>query len=96
MRRGLTRVPFLSVEPATIALGALKKAEDAGALVVRLVETAGQSTTAQVKLEGGAAQEMRFRPFEIKTFLVARQGERITWTACNLLEEKPSRPLLGE
>lgn len=78
LRLSLTRILFLSVEPATIALGALKKAEDAEALVVRLAETAGQSTTAQVKLEGGAAQEMRFHPFEIKTFWVARQGERIT------------------
>jgi alpha-mannosidase len=89
-------VPFLSVEPATIALGALKKAEDAEALVVRLVETTGQATTAQVKLEDGAVQEIRFRPFEIKTYMIARQGERITWTACNLLEEKPALPILGE
>jgi alpha-mannosidase len=77
-------VPFLHIEPATVILGALKKAEREDALAVRLAETIGQAVTAQVRLEGGAPQSIEFRPYEIKTFLVGKDG---AWTPCNLLEE---------
>lgn len=76
--------PFLSVEPSTVILGALKKADREDALVVRLAESIGQTVTARVSLESGAAQTIAFRPYEIKSFLVRKDG---TWTPCNLLEE---------
>jgi alpha-mannosidase len=40
----------LAVEPASIALGALKRAEDADALIVRCYETAGRPTLATLYL----------------------------------------------
>jgi alpha-mannosidase len=76
--------PFLSVEPATVVLGALKKAEQDDALIVRLVEMAGQPVTATVRLEGGALESIAFAPYEIKTFKVSRDGR---WQPTNLLEE---------
>ncbi len=75
--------PFLRIEPATVILGALKKADHEDALIVRLVESAGEAITAQISLEGGAAQEIAFRPFEIKTFKVSKTG---IWAASDLLE----------
>jgi alpha-mannosidase len=77
--------PFLSVEPATVIVGALKKAEHEDALVVRLVESVGQSTTARVIFEGDVARKIEFRPYEIKSFLIGKDG---AWRACNLLEEE--------
>jgi alpha-mannosidase len=79
--------PFLSVEPQTIVLGALKKAEADDALVVRLIETAGQTTTAQARLENASPVSIDFRPFEIRTFKLSRQKESVIWRPCNLLEE---------
>lgn len=76
--------PFLSIEPKTVVLGTLKKAEASDSLIVRLVETAGQAVTAQAALEGGAPQTFDFTPYEIKTFKIGRDGQ---WTPCNLIEE---------
>ncbi len=80
--------PFLRVEPATVIVGALKKAETRDALIVRLVETIGQNTTARVTLENDAPQVINFRPHEIKTFMVTRRAGGVAWKACNLLEER--------
>ncbi len=76
--------PFLHVHPATVVLGALKKAETADALIVRLAESVGQATTAQVTLADLPPQTLDFAPFELKTYLVTRDG---VWTAVNLIEE---------
>ena len=77
----------LSVTPSTVMLTALKKAETQDALVVRLQETAGKTTRARVLLESAPPLETRFRPYEIKTFVIERGG---CWTAANLLEETQS------
>jgi alpha-mannosidase len=45
------KAALVSVEPATVALSGFKKAEDSGALVVRLYETAGRSTTAKLRFD---------------------------------------------
>jgi alpha-mannosidase len=80
--------PFLLIEPATVVLGALKKAERDNSLIVRLAETIGQRVTAQASLEGGAAQSVEFQPYEIKTFKVKKQKGEIVWQPCNILEER--------
>lgn len=84
---GASSVPFLDVRPATVVLGALKKAEDGDALIVRLVETGGKRVTARVCLDGGPEQRFRFTPHQIRTFRVTRQSSGILWQECNLLEE---------
>lgn len=76
--------PFLTVEPPTVVLGALKKAERDEALIIRLIEMAGESVTATVRLEGGAAKAVAFTPYAIRTFKVTRDGD---WQPTNLLEE---------
>ena len=80
-------VPFISVEPSTIAIGAVKKAETHDSLIIRLYETIGQETEARIRLEGGAPQSVVFLPHEIKTWAITRQNDAVIWTACNLLEE---------
>ncbi len=79
-------VSFLQVEPATVIVGALKKAEHDDSLIVRLVETIGQNVTAQATVEGGQPRTIDFRPFEIKTFRLRRVGPQIAWEATNLTE----------
>ncbi len=75
--------PFLSVEPANVVLGTLKKAERDDALIVRLVEEAGEPTTASVTFEG-QTQSYDFRPYEIKTLKLWKEGR---WQPVNLIEE---------
>jgi alpha-mannosidase len=77
--------PLLQIIPETVVLGALKKAELDEALIVRLVETIGQPVMARVKLEGTKEQEVELGAFEIKTFLIARDGH---WTPVDLVEER--------
>jgi hypothetical protein len=62
----------------------VKQAESGDALVIRMVETAGREVTAAAVLTGMLAEQIRFRPYEIKTFKVTRDG---TWTPVNLMEE---------
>ena len=77
--------PFLQVEPASITVGALKKAEADDALIVRLVESLGREVVARITFEGGEVKTIPFAPFEIKTLKLTRDG---AWTAVNLIEEK--------
>ncbi len=79
--------PFVEVSPSTVTIGALKQSEDGEALVLRLVETAGESVTATVTLDGEAAQSVDFTPYQIHNWRIHRQGETVVWTPCNLLEE---------
>ncbi len=80
-------LPFLQVEPSTIAIGTVKKAETRDALIVRLYETIGQTTTATIQLDSGDPQVVDFTPHEIKTWAITREDDAIIWTPCNLLEE---------
>jgi len=66
---------FLSIEPDHVVLGALKVAEDGDDLVVRLVETTGRSGDVRVQFPAWN-RELAFeiRPFEIRTFRLARDG----------------------
>jgi alpha-mannosidase len=80
-------VPFLSAEPETVAIGAIKKADRGDALIIRLYETVGRTTTATIRFEGSAPQTATFGPHEIRTWRVTRNDDGITWQACNLLEE---------
>lgn len=79
--------PFLRVEPGTVVLGALKKADAQDALVIRLVETIGKKTEVEVQLEGYAPRTFSMEPHQVKTWLVARCGGALTWKSVNLLEE---------
>ena len=40
--------PWLSIEPSTVAVGALKRAEDDERVIVRVIETTGRATTAHM------------------------------------------------
>ncbi len=79
--------PFVRVEPATVILGALKKAEREDALVIRLAESVGRETKALVTLDAEPGQTVTFRPYEIKTFKLTRQGHKTLWQESNILEE---------
>ncbi|MEM9955614.1 MAG: glycoside hydrolase family 38 C-terminal domain-containing protein [Chloroflexota bacterium] len=80
-------VPFLQVEPHTIGTGTIKKAETTDALIIRLYETIGQTTTATIQLDGGKPQIVEFAPHQIKTWAITRENNDIIWRPCNLLEE---------
>jgi alpha-mannosidase len=80
--------PFLQITPATVQLGALRKAENDDALIARVVESAGQATTMTLSMDG-AAQDftLDLKPFEIVTLKIARAGKRVTIAPCEMLEE---------
>jgi alpha-mannosidase len=78
---------FLSVSPATVQVGALKKADGENALILRLVESAGADTDATLTVDGLArAKRIAFRAHEIKTFKITRAGQAVRVTACELRE----------
>ncbi len=79
--------PFLKVEPATVSLGALKKAEREDVLIIRLAESIGEAVEAQVTFENEATRKISFGAYEIKTFKLTRQGRNVHWQECNILEE---------
>jgi alpha-mannosidase len=81
--------PFLKIEAPGVVLAALKQAEDADGLLVRLVETLGCATDTQVTLDGAAPQHIHFGPYEIKTFKLIRKGEGVQWQPVDLTE-RPS------
>jgi alpha-mannosidase len=62
---------FLSVEPDHVVIGAVKVAEDADDLVIRVVETAGRGATATIRLPT-LDQTLAFDigPFQIRTFRI--------------------------
>jgi alpha-mannosidase len=77
-------IPFLKVEPSTVTLGALKKAEGEDALIIRLVETSGEAVNATVTLEEERTKTITLDPYEIKTIKIGLDGP---WQFCNLVEE---------
>jgi alpha-mannosidase len=67
--------PLLQLSPATIRLLACQRSADGTALVVRVQEMAGQSTSASLQAAGMAAPlQLAFKPYEVKTVRVARNG----------------------
>ena len=81
------RASFVTVEPASVVLGALKKAEDGGDdLVARFVETSGREADARIVFQAADLEwSAAFRPFEIKTVRVDLDAQRVV--EVNLLEE---------
>ncbi len=79
--------PFLQVTPQTVQLGALRKAEDEDALIVRLVESVGMTTMTTLTLEGAELTRVELKPFEITTLKVKRGSKGITVKPCGLIEE---------
>ncbi len=62
---------FVSIDEGSVALGALKRAEDGHATILRLAETDGATTRAKISLRPwNRTIEADFTPSEIKTFLI--------------------------
>lgn len=77
---------FLAVEPSSVIVSAMKKADRDDALIVRLHETAGAPTRAEIRLEGGAPVEVDLHAYAIKTLRITRQDGAIAWAESDLLE----------
>jgi alpha-mannosidase len=77
---------FLEVDPASIAVTALKLAEDGSAdAIVRCYETAGQPAEATIRLAFlGRVIEASFKPHEIKTFRVGASVEEVNLLECSI------------
>ncbi|MDP9353338.1 MAG: glycosyl hydrolase-related protein, partial [Chloroflexota bacterium] len=77
---------YLSVTPANVVVGALKKAEDNDDIILRVVETHGVRTQAHVRL-GAWDRELdtELGPSEVKTFRVPADPS-MPVTETNLLE----------
>ena len=59
-----------AVEPDNVTLPVLKRAEDGTGWVARVVEVAGKTTDARIRIEGiRRGWEGRVGPFEVKTLL---------------------------
>jgi alpha-mannosidase len=66
---------FLSVESENVAAPVLKQAEDGDGLILRCVETFGETVETEIDLKlTGRKWKARFGPFEIKTFRIRDNG----------------------
>jgi alpha-mannosidase len=76
---------FLSAEPGNILITAVKLSEFGKDLILRCVESSGNTCEASVDMKfAGKKWKGEFRPFEIKTLRVAQNGDA---REVNLLEE---------
>ena len=83
---------FLSLTPVHIRLLACKRSSAGDALIVRLQEATGRGTRARLGValpvretkSGGPPIRLAFKPFEIKTVRVERDG---TWREVRMIEE---------
>ncbi len=78
---------FITCQPRSVLVGAMKVAEKAGKLVIRLFESKGRPTDCAVKLPlSGLAFDAHLEPWEIKTILVDREGKALE---ADMLEREP-------
>lgn len=79
---------FLSIEPGSIAFGALKPSEDGRALILRLQETRGRRTTARIAVRGKRplSWEGPFNPYEIRTLRIPVSKRARTIRATGIFE----------
>jgi alpha-mannosidase len=85
-----SRESLLSLRPSSIRLLALKGSWDGEALIVRLQETVGRKTKAELQTARPMDQErghlpVSFMPFEIKTLRIMRDG---SWRPVAMIEEE--------
>jgi alpha-mannosidase len=76
--------PFVTVTPSSVVLAALKKAEGEDALIIRVQETVGTHSDAEIRVQGTQPLHIALPPFALRTFRLGRDGR---WVVCNLLEE---------
>ena len=65
----------ISIEKENILISALKKSEDGKAYVVRAYECAGKATVSAIDVYGIGKKEIAFKPFEVKTYYITKDGE---------------------
>lgn len=65
-----------AVEGEGVVASAFKRAEDGDATVLRLVETLGRDTPAQVRLAGGRELAVTLDPWSVRTFRLPDDGAR--------------------
>ena len=76
---------LFTLEPSSVRLLACKQSWDGEALIIRLQETVGATTTARFALrQPPATIEASFAPFEIKTIRIEKTG---TWGEVRMIEE---------
>ena len=76
---------FLSVDVPNVVVSAIKQAEDGEDLIVRMYETAGRETTANLDLKFAKAHWTgKLHPFEIKTLRIRSKTSAIA--EVNILE----------
>ena len=81
------RLGFVSAEPVNVNVEAVKMAEDAKELVLRIRETFGRATEAVVRL--GRSRERwkgRLGPWEIKTLKIERKRNRMRFIETDMIE----------
>ena len=79
---------FFRVSPGTVAVTAIKRAEQGEGIIIRLREGAGKATEASVESPVlGLNFKSQIKPWEIKTLMVERaRGQRAEIREVSLLE----------
>jgi alpha-mannosidase len=89
---------FIAISPETVVLSALKKSEDGNGYIVRIQESVGSATVAEMSVHGGKQVErLHFGPYEVKSLRLTQKAEAIHIEEVDLLERQagntePERP----
>ncbi len=88
---------FFRVSPGTVAVTAIKRAEQGEGIIMRLQEGAGQATEASVESPLlGINYRSQIKPWEIKTLMVERaRGQRAEIRGVSLLERYSGSQMSG-
>jgi alpha-mannosidase len=80
-----SRQELLTLAPGSLRLLACKRSWDGNALIVRLQETTGQSTTGMLVVQSPSVEiAIACRPYEIRTYRIERDGK---WREVAMIEE---------
>lgn len=79
--------PVLAVEPAGVEVTAVKKARRGERLILRLRETSGEPTQANVRIADDALGPIRLEPYRLVTLSIARAEQGgLEWEEVNAVE----------
>ncbi len=80
---------LFEIRPETVIISALKKAEDRNGYIVRIHESAGMRTVAELSvLEGRQIKRISMRPYEIKTLRMTPTSNAFQIEEVDLLERR--------
>ncbi|NQZ70499.1 MAG: hypothetical protein HRT89_20800, partial [Lentisphaeria bacterium] len=76
----------LNISSNTVQIVAVKKAEKANSLIVRLLEVGGKTQSFNLSLTGKRSANLEINPYELKTLKISKTKGKLSVSVCNAVE----------